>query len=346
MSRQRVMSMAEARASGLSGDFIFQDGETGTEILCRGTAGNNNHIDFMWKTRAEYEKVLRLLRLPSSAIVGNWRARFGFAIYETSRGKFIAPVAIHTYNHHVRTANPGYNPAGYTVRDGRGDIPFAQTHTGSWRPGEHECMWLVGTWEARGSRTGSYETDMRNAVNRARQALEKLSTTPAPTPSTCPGLYQVEIITQRDPLRVRSGPSITASILPAPHHQVDRGSIQTIVRESSGAGAGKWGQLQNGGWISLDFARKITPPPVSVIPTVDHPPQQIFWRVQVAAYRTREGADETVAALIAAGNIDAYRSNYNGWYRAQVGLYTNKEDAFARERIIAGQGFETFVKAA
>lgn len=65
-------------------------------------------------------------------------------------------------------------------------------------------------------------------------------------------LYKVKVEIKN--LNIRSGPSINASrkgfIAPG---------IYTIVDESNGAGAKKWGKLKSGdGWIALDYCKKIT----------------------------------------------------------------------------------------
>jgi len=65
--------------------------------------------------------------------------------------------------------------------------------------------------------------------------------------------YQVQIVTETDPLNVRNKPHNNSEKIGA----VAKESIQIIVKESTGAGANLWGQLPSGGWISLDFVRKI-----------------------------------------------------------------------------------------
>ena len=64
--------------------------------------------------------------------------------------------------------------------------------------------------------------------------------------------YNIKVTT--DALNVRSGPGtnyyITTTIR-------DRG-VYTIVDESSGTGASKWGKLVSGaGWISLDYVERV-----------------------------------------------------------------------------------------
>ena len=71
-----------------------------------------------------------------------------------------------------------------------------------------------------------------------------------PTYTETPVDYQVEV--SADDLNVRSGPGTgyTAQGVCTPgKHQ--------IVAEADGAGATKWGKLSTGGWIALDYAKKI-----------------------------------------------------------------------------------------
>ena len=82
-----------------------------------------------------------------------------------------------------------------------------------------------------------------------KQTAQDAATTPPPSNTS----YQVTITTETDPLRVRSQPHANSEIL----RTVAKGSTQTIVKESTGAGATMWGQLPSGGWISLDFTKKI-----------------------------------------------------------------------------------------
>ena len=64
--------------------------------------------------------------------------------------------------------------------------------------------------------------------------------------------YTVKITA--DNLNIRSAPSTSASITGS----IVGGGIFTIVAESNGTGASKWGKLKSGaGWISLDWAEKM-----------------------------------------------------------------------------------------
>ena len=83
--------------------------------------------------------------------------------------------------------------------------------------------------------------------------------------------YQVRIDT--DTLNVRAGAGTGFSIVGT----VKRGDIYTIIAESDGAGAKKWGKLKSGaGFISLDFTVRlmsaITPEPPEPTPEPTPPP--------------------------------------------------------------------------
>jgi uncharacterized protein YgiM (DUF1202 family) len=55
-------------------------------------------------------------------------------------------------------------------------------------------------------------------------------------------------------LNVRSGPG-TGYPTTA---KIKKGDVYTIIEESSGAGASKWGKLKSGaGWVSLDYCTKV-----------------------------------------------------------------------------------------
>ena len=64
--------------------------------------------------------------------------------------------------------------------------------------------------------------------------------------------YKVRITA--DELNIRSAPSTSALITGS---ITDHG-VYTIVGESNGTGASKWGRLKSGaGWISLDYTKKV-----------------------------------------------------------------------------------------
>lgn len=75
---------------------------------------------------------------------------------------------------------------------------------------------------------------------------------PSPTPPTPTDSYVVQVTASV--LEVREGPGTNFSSV---GEITDRG-LYTIVAESDGTGASKWGKLKSGaGWISLDYCRKI-----------------------------------------------------------------------------------------
>ena len=64
--------------------------------------------------------------------------------------------------------------------------------------------------------------------------------------------YRVKITA--DVLNIRKGPGTNHGT----NGSIKGGGIYTIVAESTGTGATKWGKLKSGaGWISLDYASKV-----------------------------------------------------------------------------------------
>lgn len=78
------------------------------------------------------------------------------------------------------------------------------------------------------------------------------SSTPEPSPSPAPTTgYTVKVTT--DVLNIRKGPGTNFAIT----GQIKDKGTYTIVKESDGPGASKWGKLKSGaGWISLDYTSK------------------------------------------------------------------------------------------
>jgi len=173
MTRVQVnrSTMRTLRDSGLNGDFIIRDLRTSTDIRCRGAAGNNNHIDFMWARRADFETAMRLIGRKPSTRVGTWRARPCLLIFTNRNGTFAFPGGYHTKNHSVAVANNAYNPAGIRIIRGQGASPRERNHNGQWIIGEHLCVWVGDSWAMRGNRTSSYEVDMRDAVREAERFI-------------------------------------------------------------------------------------------------------------------------------------------------------------------------------
>lgn len=64
--------------------------------------------------------------------------------------------------------------------------------------------------------------------------------------------YKVRVTTSD--LNIRNGPGTNYGVT----GHITNGGVYTIVNESSGKGASKWGKLKSGaGWISLDFTKKV-----------------------------------------------------------------------------------------
>jgi len=79
---------------------------------------------------------------------------------------------------------------------------------------------------------------------------------PGASASTPPVNYDVRV-NANTTLNVRGGAGTNFRIMSSLN---DKSPTLTIVEESNGAGANKWGKLQDGkGWIALDFTTKIAP---------------------------------------------------------------------------------------
>lgn len=75
---------------------------------------------------------------------------------------------------------------------------------------------------------------------------------PAPAPQPAPAIgYTVKVTTNVLNIRKGAGTNFATA------GSVKKGEVYTIVAESAGQGASKWGKLKSGaGWISLDFVQK------------------------------------------------------------------------------------------
>ncbi|MCL2426928.1 MAG: SPOR domain-containing protein [Oscillospiraceae bacterium] len=197
MNNVQTSTMAALRAAQLNGNFVIHDLLSGQTIEFRGAAGNNNHIDVMFRTQSAFRKMLRMLNLPVTRDHGNWRARPGVLEFTNNRGTFRFAVAYHTYNHSVRVAGqPFYNPVGFRVIRGKGAIPHERTAAGSWRSGEHICVWVGDSWVLRGSRTSAWEIEMRDAV---RDAERRSITATANVPQhQNQKMWRVQVAASRD----------------------------------------------------------------------------------------------------------------------------------------------------
>jgi SH3-like domain-containing protein len=90
-------------------------------------------------------------------------------------------------------------------------------------------------------------------VNKLLGSAANTSTPPSqPSPPAAFAPYVVRVTA--DTLNYRSGAGTNYKI----NGTVKKGEAFTIVAESDGAGASKWGKLKSGaGWISLDYAVKV-----------------------------------------------------------------------------------------
>lgn len=106
----------------------------------------------------------------------------------------------------------------------------------------------VHRWFANKACPGDYLFGRLGEV--ADEVNKRLARSELPKPDQFP--YQVKITTAA--LRYRSAPNVDAPI----RGTVYSDEVYTIVAESLGKGASKWGKLKSGaGWIALDFCKKL-----------------------------------------------------------------------------------------
>lgn len=338
-------TMPALRAAGLNGNFTIQDLHTGIILNCRGAAGNNNHVDFMWHRRADFENVLRMLGRPTTAKVGTWSARPGILRFTNRNGTFAFAISYHTKNHSVAVASDAYNPSGIRIIRGQGASPHERNSAGNWIIGAHICMWTYDTFAIRGHRNNAYDRDMRDRVLEAERMAQAISVPAASV--TVNRQVRVNVTTF---LNIRTGAGVNFNA----NGRLNNGEIRNIIREATGpvdarAGRhGQWGQLQNGGWIALEHtvatnALSIAPPP-PLLPMPDK-----TYRVQISASRDREATERLVERLRTEGAQQyAYLNHYGGLYRAQVGQFATREEARRLEQELLELIFvnDTYVKAA
>ena len=206
-------TMRALRDSGLNGDFIIRDLWSNTDLRCRGAAGNNNHIDFMWARRADFEAAMRLIGKNPSKRVGTWRARPCLIIFTNRNGTFAFSGGYHTKNHSVAVAGSAYNPAGVRITRGQGASPRERDYNGRWRIGEHMCLWVGNSWDMRGNRTSNYELDMRDAVREAEKLAGQSVDTASPPSSTQPQADKANANAARNTEFAKTAKAVSASEL-------------------------------------------------------------------------------------------------------------------------------------
>lgn len=109
----------------------------------------------------------------------------------------------------------------------------------------------VHRWFANKSCPGDYLYNLHGQI--ASEVNQRLGggTIPTDTPSTSFSPYQVKVTSTT--LRIRKGPGTNTKNL-----GYIKPGVYTIVSESTGPGATKWGKLKSGvGWVSLDYAKKV-----------------------------------------------------------------------------------------
>lgn len=118
-----------------------------------------------------------------------------------------------------------------------------------WRPDKNNPgNMTVHRWYANKACPGNYLYERHGYI--AAEVNKRLGV-PQPTPQPPSTHYMVKVTA--DVLNIRKGPGTNYGTNGAIK---DRG-VYTIVAESAGAGATKWGKLKSGaGWISLDYCQR------------------------------------------------------------------------------------------
>ncbi|MCL2161229.1 MAG: N-acetylmuramoyl-L-alanine amidase [Betaproteobacteria bacterium] len=103
-------------------------------------------------------------------------------------------------------------------------------------------------WNVYGLTMDRFRQDIKAAMEGGTPAPE------SPPPTQTPSVFQPYVVrVTHDELKIRSGPGTNYDRI---GEITDRG-LYTIVEESSGLGATKWGKLKSGtGWISLDYTSR------------------------------------------------------------------------------------------
>jgi len=128
-----------------------------------------------------------------------------------------------------------------------------KTKTLNYTPKSDEMILTVHRWFANKSCPGDWLYSRMGDL--AEKVTKKLGGSSASTPkketSTFKS-YRVKVTT--DVLNIRKSPTTDSSIV----GQIKDYGVYTIVSESKGKGATKWGKLKSGkGWISLDYVKKV-----------------------------------------------------------------------------------------
>ena len=151
---------------------------------------------------------------------------------------------------------------------------------------------------------------------------------PAPQPAPAVG-YTVKVTTNVLNIRKGAGTNFATA------GSVKKGEVYTIVAESAGQGASKWGKLKSGaGWISLDFVQKTSggsAPAKPAVPNID----QLARDVIAGKYGTGDARKKALGA-----NYDAVQARVNQMLGAGGGGSKPAQnlDTIAREVIRGNWG--------
>lgn len=124
----------------------------------------------------------------------------------------------------------------------------------AYKPQDDEMVMTVHRWFANKSCPGDYLYNLHPEM--AAEVTKRLGggSTVTPVPVTPPAAFKAYTVrVSISDLNIRSGPGTNY----ASKGCINPG-VYTIVAESDGKGATKWGKLKSGvGWISLDFCKKL-----------------------------------------------------------------------------------------
>lgn len=152
---------------------------------------------------------------------------------------------------------------------------------------------------------------------------------PAPQPAPAVG-YTVKVTTNVLNIRKGAGTNFATA------GSVKKGEVYTIVAESAGQGASKWGKLKSGaGWISLDFVQKTSGGSAPAAPTKK---DNTTIAREVLAGKWGNGTDRKSRLQAAGYNYDAIQAEVNRLSGRGSAPARKSVDTIAREVIRGNWG--------
>ena len=156
---------------------------------------------------------------------------------------------------------------------------------------------------------------------------------PQPTPQPAPAVgYTVKVTTNVLNIRKGAGTNFATA------GSVKKGEVYTIVAESAGQGASKWGKLKSGaGWISLDFVQKTSGGSAPAAPKPAKKDNTTIAR-EVLAGKWGNGTDRKSRLQAAGYNYDAIQAEVNHLSGRGSAPARKSIDTIAREVIRGNWG--------